>query len=873
MSQALTVRLFAGKFCYSLPMSRFLLSMLLLALLTRCDSGTTEPAPTEPAPGVALSLARERVALLSEVHYDLTLQLPAAMSEPVTGSNVIRFDLTAVTAQLVLDFRAPPEQVQRVHLDGEPVDYSLPTDHIVIPTSSLKPGPHRIDVDFVSTDTALNRQPDFLYALFVPDRASTALPVFDQPDLKARFTLTLEMPSEWQAVTNGAMLFRDAASTTRDVLRFKTTEPISTYLFAFAAGDLQVATAERDGRQFTLYHRETDANKLARNLPQIFDLQAASLAWLEDYTGIDYPFDKFEFFAVPAFQFGGMEHPGAIWYRASTLFLDPSASRTQELGRASLIAHESAHMWFGDLVTMEWFNDVWMKEVFANFMAAKIAGPAFPDLNLDLRFFQANHPAAYGVDRTPGTNPIRQQLDNLNDAGSLYGAIIYQKAPIVVRQLEALIGPDQLQAGLREYLSSHAYGNATWPDLIAILDGLTDEDLTAWSEVWVNATGRPRITTEWRDGGIHVRQSDPVPGRGLLWNQPIALAVSVGGHLTELQVHLQDAEAFVALESDAEPDFILAGADGLGYGHFVLDPHSRSNLLTNLQNLENPIHRAVVWQNLLEEVLEGNLASIDFITAGIRAVTDESDELVAQQMLGLLRHVYWQFLNEGARRRVSPSLEAALWAALERAPTAGRKGAYFNTLVSVTLSEAGIARLESLWRGNEAIEGLPLQEQQFTDLAEALALRKVPDAAAILSAQAERIENPDRRARFQFILPALGDDPAAGEALFQKFADVTVRRRESWVLEAQAALHHPLRNESALDLLRPSLDLTAEIQRTGDIFFPLSWLNATLAGYQSPEAAAIVQQYLDDNPDLPARLRGKVLQAADDLFRAASLGL
>src|SRR6185503_18218790 len=170
------------------------------------------------------------------------------------------------------------------------------------------------------------------------------------------------------------------------------------------------------------------------------------------------------------FQFGGMEHPGAIFYSASGLLLDESATENQILNRASVIAHETSHMWFGDLVTMQWFNDVWMKEVFANFMAAKIVNPAFPKLNHDLRFLTEHYPPAYAVDRTEGTHPIRQELANLNEAGSLYGAIIYEKAPIVMRQLERILGPAKLQEGLQVYLKQFAFANATWQDLIKILD-------------------------------------------------------------------------------------------------------------------------------------------------------------------------------------------------------------------------------------------------------------------------------------------------------------------------------------------------------------------------------------------------------------------
>jgi aminopeptidase N len=278
----------------------------------------------------------------------------------------------------------------------------------------------------------------------------------------------------------------------------------------------------------------------------------------------------------------------------------------------------------------------------------------------------------------------------------------------------------------------------------------------------------------------------------------------------------------------------------------------------------------VAWQSLWEEVLDDSLNAVAFVQAAVRSVERETDELVAQQVLGLLRGAFWRFLPDSARASRAPDVERALWNALERAPTPGRKGAYFSAIVSVTLSPDGVEKLARIWRRDETPRGLPLVEQQYIALAEALALRGVPNADSILDAQSERITNPDRRARFAFVRPAFSQQFSVRDSLFRTFANVENRRRESWVLDAMSAMHHPLRAKEAIAQVAPSLALTAEIQRTGDIFFPLRWLNATLDGHRSQDAADLVRAYLAQNPDLAPRLRGKVLQAADDLFRAST---
>src|SRR5829696_3432029 len=479
---------------------------------------------TDPDLGISEALARERTARLTNLRYDLALTIPAARTQAVAGRALIRFSLSDATEPLILDYQ--PDRsgfLRRVEANGRETTVRQVNGHIIIPADALRAGENSLTLEFNAGDGPLNRNDEFLYTIFVPARAHQAFPCFDQPDLKARWSLRLDVPDGWEALGNGAELERTSAGG-RTQISFSGTQPVSTYLFAFAAGKFSVEQAERNGRTFRMFHRETDAAKVARNRDAIFDLHASSLDWLEKYTAIPYPFGKFDFVAVPAFQFGGMEHPGSIFYNANGLLLDESATQDQMLGRASVIAHETAHMWFGDLVTMRWFDDVWMKEVFANHMAAKIVNPAFPALNHDLRYLVDYYPSAYGIDRTAGTNEIRQPLKNLNEAGTLYGAIIYQKAPIVMRQLETLVGSDGFREGLQEYLKAHAFANATWPDLIALLDRRTPEDLAAWSRAWVEERGRPAIKTELSlsNGKIQrlaFTQRDPYPGRGLLWNQ------------------------------------------------------------------------------------------------------------------------------------------------------------------------------------------------------------------------------------------------------------------------------------------------------------------------------------------------------------------
>ena len=829
--------------------------------------------PPPPAAGIAESLAHDRAGRITDLRYDVTFNVPSKKDAPIAAHLRATFALSNKARPLAFDFAQPVEKLIAMHANRNIIEPRVESQHIVIPTSALLEGENVVEFEFVAGDAPLNRGDDFLYALFVPARASQAIPVLDQPDLKARWRLILNIPKDWVAVSNGKEVGRTDMPNHLGLV-FDQTPPISTYLFSFAAGKFAIDTDQRAGRTFRMFHRETDAAKLARNRQAIYDLHAQALAFMEAYTGIPYPFDKFDFVLIPSFQFGGMEHPGSVFYNASGVLLDESATQNQLLGRASLISHETSHMWFGDLVTMRWFNDVWMKEVFANFMAAKIVNPSFPNVNHELRFLYQHYPAAYDVDRTEGANPIRQALANLNEAGSLYGAIIYQKAPIVMRQLELLLGADNFRDGLREYLGAHKYGNATWADLIKVLDARTDADLSAWSQAWVEERGRPRITLALErssDGTrISLTQDDPL-GRSLVWPQHLAVAVGYADRVDLIEVDLDRAK-IIDLPAGRPVLWVLPTGRGLGYGDFVLDSGNLAAIATGLPKVADPLTRGAALVTLWESMLESRVTPGQMQDVIKATLPQETDELNTSQLLEYTRSLFWRFTAADDRAAAAPKLEALLKSGLDRAKTTSQKAAWFGTLRSIATTSETLGWLESVWARKVKLPGLPLAETDEAELALDLAVRDVPNAKTILDEQYARLTNLDRKARFAFVRASVSGDAAVRESFFESLKDVKNRRREAWVLDAERYLHHPLRAASSKRLVRDALGLVREIQQTGDIFFPKRWADATLSGYQSPQTAAEVRQIIEAlPPDYPLRLKWVLLSAADQLFRAAKI--
>ena len=819
-------------------------------------------------PGVSRQLARERAARVSNVSYELRLSVPIDREAPVEAAIAIAFTLADTGTDLALDFA--PNQAGRLIsclANGQALSATVDRDHIVIPTARLVRGTNGIELLFNAGDGPLNRRDDHLYSIFVPARAHEAFPCFDQPDLRGRFALTLDLPEGWTAVTNSNASQAATVSGGRTTVTFAETAPIPTYLFAFATGRLLEDIVERDGREMRVYRTAAHADAYGDSREAIVEAHIDALNWLERYTSHPYPFGKFDIVLLPAFQFGGMEHPGAIFYNAAALLLPESATRQQLLARDSLIAHETAHMWFGDLVTMTWFDDVWMKEVFANFMATKIVNRRFTDLDHELRFLHTHYPAAYDVDRTEGANPVRQPLENLADAGSLYGAIVYLKSPIVMRQLELLLGDAALRDALREYLARFAFGHASWTDLLSILQGRTSIDLAGWSRNWLEHAGRPVVQTavvREADGSVRV---DLTASAG--YTQQLDIAIGRGSNIEHRTIRLAGRASFNAGRNSPDPDFVLPNGRGLGYGEFVLDDNTLAWLVAHLPTVTDELTRGSAWLTLWDAMLAGRIAPERLLDLVLAAVPAEESELNLQRMLHDAERLFWVFLEPERRATRGASLEEALRRRLDTASSVTMKAAAFGSLRSVATTSATVAWLRAIWAHTTEVDGLPLGEADDTALALELAVRTTVDEETI-DVQLARTGSRDRRDALAFVAPAVSADRSARDGFFRTIANASNRRREPWVVDGMRWLNHPLREEAARPYIRPALELLEEVKRTGDIFLPKRWLDALLGGHRAADAAQIVREFLATRPEnYPAALRRMVLASADQLFRAS----
>ncbi|MGH9522749.1 MAG: M1 family metallopeptidase [Terriglobales bacterium] len=849
--------------------------------------------------GIPRQLARERAANISDVHYKLSLQLTPHATD-VPGTVEMTFTLKRPTVTLV-DYR--DGALKGLEINGKSVEAKIENGHILLPATSLHVGQNTVRAEFTSHAGPAGKPiiqyedkddgSEYIYTLFVPMDASMAFPCFDQPDIKGRFQLSLSTDGQWNVISNTVIESYEEMGGAKHTV-FAETRPISTYLVAFAAGPFQ--KIEHAGEP-TVYFRKSQLARAQQEVPELQEITAQGIKFLSEYFAQPFPFPKYDLVLIPGMAYGGMEHAGATFLREESVLFRTATTHSDILGRDILTLHELTHQWFGDLVTMRWFDDLWLKEGFAQFMAYRALSSLKPEDNIWKRFYESIKPGAYGIDETLGTTPIYQDIPNLDAAKSAYGAIVYSKAPGVLKQLWYVLGDDHFRDGLRAYLKDHAYANAEWSDLVHAFEQASGKSLTKFADAYIKKRGMPEIDVTWSCSNgkltnLTLTQKD-VLGEGTVW--PIAtevLAVFPKWHTNTVvkppmgwhkRVEFESPTTDVAIPNNMRepcPAYVFANDQDYAYGRFLLDDKSKAYVLAHLGEVFDPFHRALLWGSLWQSVQVADLDPRKYVELTTKLTPNEKDEALLASTIGRTAAALHHYVSDADRHRLTAPLDQIASSHMQQEQDRNLRIVWFRGFRALTESEESRTILKRLLettpgKPKEGLPGAPLEIRGITlrpldrwNMVTTLVALGDPDADKILAREKERDHSTDGQ-KYAYMAEAARPDAASKKKYFDDYLH-KAERPEDWVQTSLGAFNYW--NQSALTqpYLEPALQALPQVKRERKIFFLVAWLDAFIGGQQSKAADDAVHHYLDAEQIEPDT-RLKILQAVDELDRTVKI--
>jgi aminopeptidase N len=611
-------------------MTKILLAIALGTLVackttdTAKDTGTAQAAAIAESSDLTWTEAKARTKVLKEVAYTVTVKLNET-DEHFRGTSKIQFTVTDTSGPLRLDLYEG--EVKSMVLNGK----ALPEEAdkkfwIEIPAAALKMGANTLTVDYTlpysKQGQGLHRFVDpqtkevFLYSQFETFDANRFMPCFDQPEPKATLQLTVEAPAKWEVITTTAEISVTKAATRR-IWKFEKTPALSTYLFSLHAGPYKIWRDRFEDIPLRIFARPSMAQYVRAQ--EWFTITKQGLRFFNNFFAFPYPFKKYDQLFVPEFNAGAMENVGAVTF--SENFLRRSqVTRDQRRSAASVLLHEMAHMWFGNIVTMKWWNDLWLNESFATIMAAIGLYEATEFKEAWQDFFADDKTWAYWEDGLVTTHPIEAPVNTVKEAFATFDGITYGKGASVIKQLRAYITPAAFKAGVQDYFKTHAYKNAELKDFIASLQKHTPRDLQAWADRWLRQSGTDKLSAKWSCEGGTLKQIElnttPAPGREFRpQTVQVALFKKQGGEVRPshtLPIELKEQKQTVSGPWPC-PDFIYPNYQDDGYVKVSLDPKTLSYMKAHLSQIPEVFVRTMIWYDLWEMVRNTEMPLKDYV--------------------------------------------------------------------------------------------------------------------------------------------------------------------------------------------------------------------------------------------------------------------
>jgi len=683
------------------------------------------------APNLTRTAAEQRAALVTVTDYAIELDLTDGAGRPgtttFTSTSTVRFDCARPGESTWIDLVAAG--VTSAVLNGTPLDVSRYNEEDGIALPALAEHNEltvRADCRYMNTGEGLHRFVDpvdnevYLYSQFETADAKRMFACFDQPDLKARYQLTVTAAGNWKVISNAVVESSTPAEHGARTHRFATSEIISTYLVALIAGPYESWHDEHDGIPLGIYCRSSlaghmDSERLFTETKQGFDFYHANF-------GVRYPFGKYDQLFVPEFNAGAMENAGAVTFLEDYVFRSRVTKYLYER-RAETVLHEMAHMWFGDLVTMRWWDDLWLNESFATWAGTLAQAEATRWTSAWTTFAQLYKAWAYRQDQLPSTHPIAADIPDIAAVEVNFDGITYAKGASVLKQLVAYVGRENFLDAVRKYFAAHAWGNATLADLLAALEETSGRDLTAWSEQWLQTAGvntlRPSYTLDEDDRFTEFAvEQEAAASHPVL--RPHRIAIGLYDLTADGLVRRQRVETDVAgprtvvteLAGQPRPDLVLVNDDDLSYAKIRLDARSLRTLVESIGSFTDSLPAALCWSAAWDMCRDAEMAARDYVQLVMLGVSSVTDISVVQTLLRQASQAVRRFADPGWRETGLALMADGLRGLLHEAkPGSDAQLAYVRAFAGTATAPDDLALLAGLLDGSVVLDGLTVDTE------------------------------------------------------------------------------------------------------------------------------------------------------------------
>jgi aminopeptidase N len=822
--------------------------------------------------------ARRRAALLSDLRYEVALDLTAD-DETFGVDATVRFACAQPGQAVSLEFLAPT--VHALELNGSPLDPGEHFDGFRINLPALQASNElrvRADGAYQRNGIGMHRAVDpvdgnvYCYSDAEPYDIHRVYPCFDQPDLKGRFTFSVVAPAGWEVASNTTPLERPASGAS-GVWRFPETAPMSTYITCVAAGPYHVVRDHHAGIDLGLWCRQTLAQHLDSD--EVFEVTKQGFDFYHEAFDYRYPLDKYDQLFVPEFNAGAMENFGCVTFHEDFLFRSKVTDASRER-RAEVILHEMAHMWFGDLVTMRWWDDLWLNESFASWAAVYSQSRATRWRNAWVSFADAEKTWAYRQDQLASTHPIVADIPDIASTKVNFDGITYAKGASVLKQLVAWVGEEAFLAGLRRYFRRHEYGNTDLGDFLTALEETSGRDLHAWAKEWLQTAGvntlRPRFGSEdgsYRSFEVIQEAPEEHPTR-----RPHRVAIGMyetndGALVRRRRVELDvvgDRTAVPEIAGEPVPDLLLINDDDLTFAKIRLDRVSFDTLVDRLRSLREPLARTLCWTATWDMTRDAELPARDYLELVLRNISGETEIGVVQSLLAQAGAAINNYGDPSNRTAAFGRLSSAAYAALEGAPPGSdHQLAWARCFISSAQSAEHVTLVGRLLDGSAVPDGLAVDTDLRWHIVRSLA---AAGAAGddLIAAEGERDPTDKGRREVAAALAARPTQEAKREAWVALAEDATLPY--SMVRPMVAGFQQPSQRELLEPYAEKYLDALAVIWRTRDLEVALGLTGGLypriLVGDRTVE---LTDRYLAERSPPPPQRRF-LIEGRDDVLRA-----